>query len=206
MSESTSSAASKSTFELGQAQPLVEELKRLYGERTRIAAAKRPEGEGERDSKYRGYAVAIDEKYIAQRVDQGSIETSIVIHDRSQLTVPANSRTGQEAGIKRLLDRNERGVDLSIQYGKEGPGEVYGRNRDAENARWTAKKLLEASGLDGSKRASFERNLSVAAENYVVQSFDRLRSRGGQERAAEHAAPAREAAEREPQARAARAR
>lgn len=205
MSEPTSTAASKATFEMGEAQPLVDELKRLYGERTRITAAKRPE-EGQRDSKYRGYAVAIDDKWIAQRVDQGSIETSIVIHDRSQLTVPPNSTTGQEAGVKRLLDRNERGVDLSIQYGKDGAGAVYGRNRDAENARWTATKLLEASGLEGSKRASFERNLSAASESYVTQSYERLRARSAQNHAAEHAAPAREAAEREQPARAARAR
>lgn len=206
MSDGTSQPASKSTFEMGQAQPLVDDLKRAYGERTKFAVAKRP-GEGERDSQYRGYVVHIDDKWIAQRVDHGSIETSIVLHDRSQLTVPPNRNSGQEAGIKGVLDRNTRGVDLTVTYRPEGPGEIYGRNRDAENARFTAIRLKQASPLEGAKRAVFEKQVDEAAKAYSDMSFNRLRG-NGKDRTAERSAQSenRAAAPEAEQPRRARAR
>lgn len=159
------------TFPLSKEQPLVETLRQEYGTRANITEAKRP-GEADRHTSYRGYIVAVTDTAIAQRVDNGSVRTSLVVHDRGQLEFPASKKTGQAPAIESMI-KNGRGqaIDISISYGADGNGKVYSRDRETENMRLSAQKLASATPLEGSKKATFEKNLESATDAYVASRF-----------------------------------
>jgi hypothetical protein len=161
----------------------INQLKENYGKTANIVAAKVPadpeaktSSGSELRTNYKGYVVAISPDYVAQRVDTGGTKSNIVVHERAALDVPAIQGTGELPPIAAKFKEGKiNSFDVAINYGADGKGSLYARDRKMDEIQLAAKTLEKHSGLDGAKLATFEKNLKGAVGNYKEVHYEKLR-------------------------------